>query len=125
MNRTQLLQDTFRRFVTEGLDPGYENGACVYLTEDGNRCALGHCIPDDETEMLISLGGAEDLKMEHPEGWKRVFGNLNVHSAMKVQKTHDTAADSTSTIEEFRREVEDNLRRLANVWKVKLPKATT
>lgn len=124
MNREQLLQDTYRRYVTEGLLPGFSSSSgCMYKTPGGARCALGHCIPDTEPDMLACSGGATELQDESPAAWKRVFGGLSVRSAEHVQRAHDDAAKAANPVlgRDFKMLVKRNLKKLAQEWKVKLP----
>ena len=61
MNRQEIFNKVARALKKQG-SQAYENG-CVYLTQDGRRCAVGHLIPDGHPGLQVegSLNGLLDL----------------------------------------------------------------
>jgi len=83
------LQDYFTKayhgLASQGFVKSSEGGRCLYRGPNGLKCAIGHCIPDDEYRSSFEGGSASHvLNIDNAFGWK-----LN-----RLQICHDDAQSS-------------------------------
>lgn len=121
MNRVELLQRTYDRYVVQKLPPGFDvdDRACMYKADNGARCAIGHELGNNKI-MLACEGDVHDLFEAFPKQWKKIFGSLSVNSAFEIQRCHDNAAAKAVDLAEFREAIKVSLKTLAGKWKCKL-----
>lgn len=77
-------------------------GACSYRAENGDKCAVGHLIPDELYKPEMEGRGAADLITIYPELKKHIVAE-DVHSPAEflthLQRCHDGAG-----VENFRQQ---------------------
>ena len=68
---------------------------CVYLAENGDKCAVGHCIPEGKYNPEWDLESAAGDRV-----LRSLFGPLGrkvEEFVMELQQAHDTAGDPMRT----------------------------
>lgn len=129
-----MYKEQMQKFFDEALDglrkqgcPAYsfEEGMCVYLDEQGNRCIIGQKIPEGHeaeevtTEVRIILDKFSDLKM----AWS-VKDSIDIRFLTQLQNIHDNAVDldwdedgkEIIDIETYRAKLENGAEEFARKW---------
>ena len=94
MNRQEIFNKVARALKKQG-SQAYENG-CVYLTQDGRRCAVGHLIPDGHPGLQVegSLNGLLDIYPDLREILEIEDEEDDLAFLSSLQEAHD---DSSGT----------------------------
>lgn len=75
--------------INQGVPSITERGLCKYRSPDGNKCAIGHLIPDDKYSPRMEGSLATAKHVFSATGLKEVHMDL-VHS---IQECHDIASE--------------------------------
>ena len=112
MNRQEAFDVVWQRFVVDKARAGYivDDEECVYIGDDGRRCAIGALCTEVEAGKLSS-GNVGAVWGQLP---KKVAG-LGIGFLRFLQLAHDNAA-TESAEEDFHEAVEAKLRGFAKTW---------
>ena len=61
-NLQEVFDAAYIGLWKQGWKPAYSLGSCRYLTNNGKRCAIGHCIPDELIDDMPFEGSISALK---------------------------------------------------------------
>ncbi len=133
LTNQQIFDKVWDAYVVRGEKPGWQQGRCAYVTDDG-RCAVGQLLTDEQIEKLNQLIA---------EGWQTDtctgINRLNVRKLFSVlgsdpptddmdflsslQRAHDLAA-MAHFIDglDFRQEIKQQLDWLAARFLLSIPK---
>ena len=76
------------KLVAQG-EPSMQGESCVYLDSKGNRCAVGHLVPDDLISKVANVGcGWNIIYIDVPETQEIA----NPKFVIALQEAHDTTA---------------------------------
>lgn len=90
-----ILDAAWQAFIVERQPPGYDKEAsmCMYLTDDGRKCAVGLVLPDGHPaqQQLDSLG---ELVGTYPELFDRQLWHMGTYRLDSFQRLlHDDMID--------------------------------
>lgn len=94
----QVFDDAYRGLYAQGFAISKDHtGDCAYRGAGGLRCAIGHCIPDDNYDAIIE-GIAPDV-CEYGNDRERtayelfgsIFGTIDRPALLRLQEAHDYA----------------------------------
>lgn len=113
-----ILEFVTMHLATQGVPAQEHSGyRCVYMTVDGDRCAIGcmmaeeQCEKFDGTPECYNVGGI--LIYHSVNGWTVDDGAFLMH----LQRCHDTAAQLNPYIEG----IDIRLRSFAKYWDLRFP----
>ena len=91
LTHLEFLNDTVSFYSADpkGRRALNQDGECVYLAEDGRKCAIGRYIKEDEKEAFNNLGTLAGLLSEHPNCLKPSIANLSQNFLARIQNLHD------------------------------------
>lgn len=98
MNTTETKQMLFdkmwRGLESQGWERSMGGAGCVYRGEEGRKCAVGHCIPDDVYDPMMEGYGVDDVadKFDEVVDALPFFRNTHILDFLyDAQDAHDNA----------------------------------
>lgn len=112
---TITLQELFNKMWTglsgQGWEKASQNGSCEYLTVDGRKCAVGHCLTDPGS---APFGSVCDVLTSHakarkdlgfPEDRSKYYPADQADTRLQFLRDSQNAHDCSSTPEQMQREL--------------------
>lgn len=90
----QVFDNAVKGIAGQNFRRSYNRHGCVYLNDEGDRCAIGHSIPSDMVELLQAKGGICDqlsgrFGLVVQSQAKKLFGHLDYCALEDMQAAHD------------------------------------
>lgn len=107
-SRQEIFNVAYKGLRKQKFGKSTDGNACVYLAEDGNKCAIGHCIrsnkysPDFE-ETSFSDGQLTSIHYDILDAAK--ISAADVEFVKDLQLAHDNSTDYSSEMKRRLREV--------------------
>ena len=103
MNKREFVLDTLLPYKEDLSTRAFDGGSCLYLTADGNKCAVGkHMVEGPWQKKITSIKGLVEHytfeQMLTPEAFAMGF-NLNTWAA--IQRYHDNLFNNLNSIQIF------------------------
>lgn len=99
--------DHLRKQMRQSVKP---NLSCAYRTSDGNKCAIGACIPDELYHPNMDAGAGMtilDLQKQFPEVYKATFSqDVSFDFLNTLQSIHDNNSNPGSWWNRIKEEAE-------------------
>ncbi len=97
MNNQEAFNNTWRFHVVEGNPLGYDEdqSGCVYINEDGLRCAIGCQLPDRLAEKAQRIGNPSVYSViAEVQEIRDLFADSSTSFLTTLQNTHDSVAQA-------------------------------
>ncbi len=97
MNSQEVFNNTWNYHVVEGNPLGYDKDllGCVYINEDGLRCAIGCQLPDRLAEKAQRIGNPSVYSaIAEVQEIRDLFADSSTSFLTTLQNTHDSVAQA-------------------------------
>ncbi len=117
MNRQEIFNTVYTRLMTQGRR-AMNGKACAYLAPNGNRCAVGHLIPDGHAGLMATCD-VDSLILRHTDlaDLFEIESHEDRHFLMGIQGAHDNCYD----IRDFRETFKRNMQKIADCYELTVP----
>ena len=99
MNHIEIMQKVFDKAVSSVYNQGcksvdFDKNACSYRDIEGNKCAIGHLISDDDMKEY-SIGNNDAVRSFKPEVIKKLLPEIPLYIGYEfladLQRAHDNS----------------------------------
>lgn len=95
LTKQEMFDRAYRGLASQGWKRAADGGRCLYLTDDGRRCAWGWIDPEATASVeAMSIGDVRDLKYERV-GLASSLDKEDLNFALDLQQEHDMSTDRT------------------------------
>jgi hypothetical protein len=110
MTQQELFDATIQAFLIDKKPFGYDkdDDQCRYMANNGTRCAIGIHLDDETARRFDASLHNSALR----EDYQRVFGDLDVWFANRIQDAHDLGARHGRT------KMAERLYQVAYIWEL-------
>ena len=123
MNKQELFDKVYGTLIKQGCRAySMEYHACEYKDSEGNKCAVGHLLPEGH-EAFFSGSSVAGILSKWPD-LKEHFGvedDADIHFLGRLQSAHDNASHDNVDGEDFVGDFRDNMVRIAQKYKLEMP----
>ena len=119
MNKQEIFNKAYKGVMTQGCRAVGRLGACQYENAQGNKCAIGHCLPGGH-EAFTAVGNIWAVLNNHPDLKEHfgIEGPGDGNFLTSLQRAHDDCRDPDSFVVVYG----GNMRAIASRHDLTVPK---
>ncbi len=120
MTPQEMFDKAYLGVIQQGSKSNNPDGSCAYRGQSGNKCGIGHLIPDDLAKAWDKRTNSSILHIRATERFPIPdFIKKNMSLARDLQAAHDTCASYDHHA--FLREFKHRMAQVAKDYKLTIP----